>query len=192
MNSPTPPATAASDLPALVDAAREGDSQAWSTLVDRFAGLIYAACRGFRLTQADAADISQTVWLKLAENLHRIEQPERLGAWLVTTTKRECLALWRTSSRYEPLAGDPDGWVAGQPGPESTVARMETITEVASAYSLLSERCRELLRRVVADREESYQEISQALSMPIGSIGPTRSRCLGQLKRHLVEAGYAS
>ena len=89
------------DLTSIVERARDGDPQAWNELVTRFARLVYAVALRCRLSHADAADVSQTVWLRLAENLGRIHDPERVGAWLVTTTKRECLALIRARSRYE-------------------------------------------------------------------------------------------
>lgn len=176
------------DLVDVVLAARSGDREAWNTLVDRFARLVYAVALRCRLSHPDAADVSQTVWLKLAENLHRINDPARVGAWLVTTTKRESLALIRARSRYESvdvtLLDLPDE--TGD-GPAEQVLRLETITEVAEAFALLSERCRELLRRLVVE-SESYQRISSDLAMPVGSIGPTRIRCLAMLRRHLEEA----
>ncbi len=176
------------DVVAIVLAARDGDREAWTTLVDRYARLVYAVALRCRLSHPDAADVSQTVWLRLAENLHRLHDPARVGAWLVTTTKRESLALIRTRARYEPVdvslldLADEVG-----PGPADTVVRRETITEVAAAFALLTERCRELLRRLVVE-SESYQQISADLAMPVGSIGPTRIRCLATLRRHLEEA----
>ncbi|MFN8099744.1 MAG: sigma-70 family RNA polymerase sigma factor [Dermatophilaceae bacterium] len=176
------------EVVALVLAARDGDGQAWNTLVDRFARLVYAVALRCRLSHHDAADVSQTVWLRLAENLHRLHDPARVGAWLVTTTKRESLALIRSRARYEPIdvtlldLEDDAGM-----GPADALVRQETITEVAEAFALLSERCRELLRRLVVE-SESYQQISTDLAMPVGSIGPTRIRCLATLRRHLEEA----
>lgn len=185
-----PGSTEYDELIALVLAARDGDQQAWSGLVDRFARLVYAVCRGFRLPASDAADVSQTVWLRLAESLHRIEKPERIGAWLVTTTRRECMALLRSRARFEPLDIDYDSRPAPEPGPADLAVRQDEISTVASAFALLSDRCRDLLRRLVGDPEQTYQEISAGMGMPIGSIGPTRLRCLGKLRRNLEEAAY--
>src|SRR5690349_19219105 len=75
----------------LVAGARDGDERCWDALVDRFSALIWTVARGFRMTTADAAEVTQTTWLRLAEHLWRIETPDRLAAWLVTTTRRECL-----------------------------------------------------------------------------------------------------
>jgi len=182
------------DVTELVQRAGAGDGAAWSTLVDRFAPLVFAVSRGFRLSPADASDVSQTVWLRLAENIDRLSQPERVGAWLVTTAKRECLAHQRARARFEPIDVDLDLRESpGHPdGPEATAVRHESVNEVAEAFALLTQRCRELLRRVVADRTESYKEISVALGMPVGAIGPTRSRCLEQLKQHLAGAGHGA
>jgi len=175
------------DVTELVLAARDGDQNAWAQLVDRYARLVYAVALRCRLSHADAADVTQTVWLRLAENLTRINDPSRVGAWLVTTTKRECLALIKARARYEPMDVSAVTLVDDSAGPEEHLTRAESITEVAAAYALLTERCRELLRRLVIE-SESYQQISADLHMPIGSIGPTRIRCLSMLRRHLEEA----
>lgn len=179
------------DLVELVTAARDGDREAWGALVDQFAGIVFAVCRSFRLIPADAADVSQTVWLRLAENIERIEHPERLGSWLVTTTKRECLAQLRTRARFEPASTALEWVPSPHPEPEEVATTQETICEVATAFALLSARCRDLLRRVVTERMASYQSISHELGIPVGSIGPTRSRCLEHLRRHLQEARHA-
>lgn len=175
------------DLTSIVERARDGDSQAWNELVTRFARLVYAVALRCRLSHADAADVSQTVWLRLAENLGRIHDPERVGAWLVTTTKRECLALIRARSRYEPVDMTVADIASDDARPGDELLRQETILEVAEAFALLSERCRELLRRLVVE-SESYQHISAELAIPVGSIGPTRIRCLATLRKHLEES----
>ena len=131
------------DVTDLVLAAREGDEAAWSALVDRYARLVYAVAIRCRLSSTDAADVSQTVWLRLAENLGRLHEPSRVGAWLVTTTKRECLALIRARARYEPVDVTEMQIVDTGAGPVDQVTRQETILEVAGAFALLTERCRE-------------------------------------------------
>lgn len=179
--------TTVDDVTDLVLAARDGDQDAWCALVERYSRLVYAVALRCRLSSTDAADVSQTVWLRLAENLGRLHEPARVGAWLVTTTKRECLALIRARARYEPVDITELSLPDSADGPADRVARQETILEVAGAFALLTERCRELLRRLVVE-SETYQQISADLAMPIGSIGPTRIRCLSALKRHLEEA----
>src|SRR5579862_4969584 len=81
-------------------AAAGGDAKAWDCLVERFNNLVWAVARSHRLSSADAADVSQTTWLRLVENLDRIQQPERLGAWLATTARRESLAAIRRGGRH--------------------------------------------------------------------------------------------
>lgn len=174
------------DVSALVLGARAGDAQAWSALVERFARLVFATCLGYRLSQTDAADVSQTVWLRLAEHLNRIEHPERVGGWLVTTARRECLALLKARHRFEPLAADA-ALSDTRPEPIEVITREESIAEVAVAFARLTQRCRELLRRVVCDPDASYLVVASELHMPVGSIGPTRSRCLAKLRRYLEE-----
>lgn len=179
------------DVAALVLGARDGDAQSWNALVDRYARLVFAVALRCRLSHSEAADVSQTVWLRLAENLDRINDPARVGAWLVTTTKRETLALIRARQRYEPMDMSVVVLEDAADGPEVVAERLETVTEVAEAFALLTERCRELLRRLVIE-SESYQDISVDLHMPIGSIGPTRIRCLAALRKHLEEATHAT
>ena len=153
--------------------------------------MVYAVCRGFQLSAADTTDVRQTMWLRLAENLDRIEHPARVGAWLATTTKRECMALLRARARFEPFDVSLLQVADARPGPEEDTIREESIGEVAAAFARISSRCRDLLRRLVCDPDQSYQQISEALRMPIGSIGPTRLRCLTKLRRELEEQSYA-
>jgi hypothetical protein len=86
----------------LVRDASRGDAGAWSALVDRFAPLVWSIARSYRLSQHDAADVSQTTWLRLAEHIHHVRQPERVGAWLATTAGRESLAVIRRGQRQVP------------------------------------------------------------------------------------------
>ena len=169
----------------LVAAAAEGDEDAWSELVDHFAGLVWSVIRGYRMNAADAADVSQTTWLRLAEHIHKVREPERIGAWLATTAGRECLRLIRHNQRALPsddafLAEVPDADPAV--APETRVLTLERDGELWGAFSELPEKAQMLLRLLFADPPPSYEEISAATGMPIGSIGPTRGRYLAQLK----------
>jgi RNA polymerase sigma factor (sigma-70 family) len=177
------------DLETLVKAAGSGDADAWETLVRRFSGLIYGVCRGFRLDETDSADVVQTVWLRLAERIRSLQQPDRVGAWLVTTTKNECLALLRSRDRFE--VAEFENLESGAMSPEDQTLHREMVNALASAFTLLSERCQELLRRSFA-RGESYRAVSDSMQLPMGTIGPTRSRCLTDLRRALAGATYAN
>ena len=175
----------------FVKGAAAGDQAAWDALVDRFGPTVWAIARAHRLNPSDAADVSQTTWLRLVENLHRIEQPERVGAWLATTARRESLRVLRLASRQSPTGDDfdllPDP-VAVRP-PEHTITAQERAVLVNQLVEQLPTRSQILLRLLSADSPLSYRDISEALGMPIGSIGPTRARALEQLQRLAVRAG---
>lgn len=179
-------------LEELVRDARDGDESAWGTLVDRFEGLIWATTRAHRLSPAAAADVTQTTWLRLVENLDRIEDPERLGAWLATTARRECLRHIRLRGRE--LQVEDDSFFEA-PTEESLDARMidrERYDALWRAFARLGDRCQSLLRLLSAPDPPSYEEIGAALAMPVGAIGPTRSRCLEKLRRSPELAGINS
>ena len=178
-------------IAALVEAAASGDKGAWDRLVDRFAPTVWAVARGHRLNAADASDVSQTTWLRLVENLDRIVQPERVGAWLATTARRESLRILRLSGRQVPNGDNFDDVVdvRGDPSRSDGLISNYRAKVVADLVAKLPLRSQTLLRLLSADAPLSYKEISEALDMPIGSIGPTRARALEQLKRMAVQAG---
>lgn len=176
---------------ALLAQAAAGDERAWNALVAQHTRLLWSVARSFRLDQADAADVVQTTWLRLLEHLDRIEDPTRLIGWLVTTARRECLRVLRRSGR-ERLIVDED---AALDIPDDDADPIETrlITNERNAtlwraFRRLPERCQRLLRIAVAV-PQAYDEVSAALGMPVGSIGPTRARCLVQLRKLLAGTG---
>jgi len=176
---------------ALVRAAGTGDRAAWDELVQRYSRMVWSVARGHRLGPADAADVSQTVWLRFVEHLDRLRDPEHVGGWLATTTRHECLRVLRRNGRE--LPGDDvqvDAPTAFEDSPESQTLSSESRRLVWLAMSQLSERCQLLLRTIAYSADSSYAEISDALQMPIGSIGPTRARCLKHLRRKLLDSGY--
>jgi len=166
----------------LLAQAAQGDQRAWNALVDEHSRLLWSVARSFRLNAADANDVVQTTWLRLLEHLDRIEDPSRLVGWLVTTARREAMRVLRRSGRERPVVEDtvldrPDD----APPVDSALLRDERNSALWDAFSRLSEKCRQLLR-VAVTHPQAYDEISEALGMPIGSIGPTRRRCLTQLR----------
>jgi RNA polymerase sigma factor (sigma-70 family) len=173
----------------LVRAANDGDEAAWGAIVERFAGLVWATARAHRLSPAEAADVSQTTWLRLVENLDRINDPERLGAWLATTARRECLRHIRLQTRELPAADDALFDVPSEDRTEQRLLARERSSALRKAFARISERCQALLRLLAAPEALSYEEIGAALGMPVGAIGPTRSRCLDQLRRTPELAG---
>jgi RNA polymerase sigma factor (sigma-70 family) len=176
-------------LDALIRAAHDGDEAAWGTIVDRFSGLVWSTARAHRLSGSDASDVAQTTWLRLVENLDRIQNPDALGAWLATTARRECLRLIRLRGRE--LATDETG-LFDAPGEDTIDQRLitgERDRALAGALRTIGERCQSLLRMLAAPEPPSYEEIGAALGMPIGAIGPTRARCLDKLRRSPELAG---
>jgi RNA polymerase sigma factor (sigma-70 family) len=180
----------------LVKAAAQGDEAAWRALVERFSSLVWAVARSFRLSTADASDVYQTVWLRFAEHLGRIQNPERVGAWLATTARRESIRVVRSRSRALPIedATLADLVPPDETSPELAVldaeqARLESdrSKQMWRAFRDLPARCQQLLRILMASQRPSYVEAAAALDVPVGSIGPTRARCLRQLRRLMNE-----
>ena len=169
----------------LLAAARAGERDAWDRLVERYARLVWAVARGFALSAADAADVSQTTWLRLVEHLDKLREPEHLGGWLATTARHECLRVLRRNGR-EIVGVDADlDFEAGEPTPEAVVLDNERDRVLWQSLGEISQRCQVLLRALAAAPPPSYQDVSAALGMPVGSIGPTRARCLDHLKRRV-------
>jgi RNA polymerase sigma factor (sigma-70 family) len=181
----------------LVTRAGNGDRQAWDALVERYAPLIWSICRRRGLARADAEDVAQSVWLKLVDQLDRIRDPAALPGWLATTTRREC-------GRTLHLAPGPNraGYLldaAAVPDHHAQAADQELLEAERhaawrEAFACLPSCCQQLLVLLTQDPPLPYAEISARLGIPVGSIGPTRRRCLDKLRRHpaiapLIDAG---
>jgi RNA polymerase sigma factor (sigma-70 family) len=179
----------------LVTRARTGDKQAWDTLVERYVPLIWCICCRYQLG-ADAEDISQSVWLRLVGQLDKIRDPAALPGWLATTTRRECLRMLGAARR--PLAGGNAADAVAILDEQARTAEEELL--VAERHAALREAFRDLppgdqqlVLMLIQDPPVRYAEISARLGIPMGSIGPTRRRCLDKLRRHpaiaaLIEA----
>jgi RNA polymerase sigma factor (sigma-70 family) len=169
-------------LDELLRSAASGDQAAWDTIVTRFSGLVWATARAYRLSREDAADVAQTTWLRLVEHLDRIREPERLGAWLAVVAGRESQRVRDRGSREQP-SGEIDLFESPSDDAfDRLVLDRDRDGILWRAFATLSEECRALLRLVVAADDLTYKEIGEALDMPIGSIGPTRGRCLDDLR----------
>jgi RNA polymerase sigma factor (sigma-70 family) len=180
------------ELAALVLAARNGERAAWDALVDRLARLVWSVTHAFGLDPQDGADVAQIAWMRLAEHIDRLHDPGAVGTWLATTTRNECITVLRQRARVQPTDVDALTEAMTSPAAEATVLTSERDRLVWVAFEQLSERCRRLLRLAVADKQGGYEEISVVLDMPIGSIGPTRQRCLDRLRQLLATAGITS
>lgn len=166
----------------LLALAASGDVRAWNDLVDRFSDMVWSVARSFRLDDATAKDVSQTVWLKLVENLDKISDPERLPGWLATTCRREALRVAKARDRMIPTDFEYD--VADDsPSFDEMLIDDEDQRAVTRAFKTLDATCRELLRLMTAEPALSYEELAEVTGRPIGSLGPTRARCLDKLKR---------
>ncbi|HKA20745.1 MAG TPA: sigma-70 family RNA polymerase sigma factor [Blastocatellia bacterium] len=179
---------------ALVVACLEGDHAAWEALIRRYQRLIYSIPIKARLSQEDAADIFQSVCLKLYEKLNTIRDGERVSSWLITTTSREC---WRISARNRreaiPSGSDDENGsnfieipATGLLADEEREV-LERQHQLRHAVEALPDRCRELISMLFYHENElSYVDIAGRMKMPVPSIGPTRARCLEKLRKLLA------
>jgi RNA polymerase sigma factor (sigma-70 family) len=162
-----------------------GDEAAWNELVDQFAGLVWSVARSFRLGRAATDDVVQTVWLRLAEHSSRIRQPDRLASWLATTTRNESLRVIRNSSRYATADDSFERTEPTTPSIDERIVDLDDRERVLAAFEQLSPEDQRLLRLLCAVPPIDYETIAEILGRPIGSIGPTRARCLERLRRLL-------
>lgn len=181
------------DDAALVQRCRAGDAGAWPLLVARYQRLVHTIVRRAGLDEQLAADVFQTVFLRLLQHLPRITDPGRLQAWIVTTAKREAL-LQRRRARREVSLEAADGSAADlidrmdgerAPGPQETAEHWEQVAAVRAALDQLDPRCRALLQALFSEPAPGYDALARQLGMAPGSIGPTRGRCLDKLRRSL-------
>ena len=173
----------------LVRRAARQDADAWGRLVERHTGLIWSIARQYRLREADAADVVQTTWLRLLEHLDRLHDEERVASWLATTARRECLRVVAGTRRTIPTDGDAAVFesLASEDCSLDQLIAQEDADEVRLALRALPPRWRELMELLMSDPAPSYQAVAAQLDVPVGSIGPTRGRCLRKL-RDLIEA----
>ena len=172
---------------ALVTRARKGDTQAWHALVERYAPLIWSICRRYRLGDADAQDVSQDIWLHLVRHLDTLRDPAALPGWLATTTRRECDRKARAAAGPHAAGYLLDADIL--PDKRAATADQELLeaerhAALREALAALPPSGRQLIAMLTADPPVPYIEISARLGIPVGSIGPTRRRCLDKIRRH--------
>jgi RNA polymerase sigma factor (sigma-70 family) len=185
------------DDAALLGACRAGDATAWRALVQRYQRLVYAIVRRAGLDEASAADVFQEVFARLLAHLGRLNDPSRVQAWIVTTAKREVLHRLAQLRREPPLdnrrddeEGEPPEHQLEDPTPlpDELLSQLQQLDRLRSAFDRLDPRCRDLLSALYReDPPPSYETLATRLSVPLGSVGPTRARCLDKLRR-TVEA----
>lgn len=167
-----------------------GDDAAWSELVRRYQALVYAVVTRAGLSMADAADCFQQTWVLLFRHRHRLHDPSRLSAWLVTTAKREALRLRRRSDRE---SGDPAEMEIADhdPLPDETMEQLERQAQLEVALKELDLRCRQVVEAFFfASEDKSYEDIARSFGLSANSLGPVRRRCLERLKQILAAHGF--
>ncbi len=190
-----PGAAEPSFVGSLVEKARSHDDEAWRELHDRLSPVLRAVARRYDLGAADVDDVVAMTWAKCFEHIGRLREPRALPGWLVTTCRRESLAVIRSRQRCVPvvgdaltvLAADAFAWSATAEDPEDAVVEREELELLRVAVGALPERQRLLVNALAElDRGQGYQEVAVSLSMPVGSIGPTRGRAVRRLRREMT------
>jgi RNA polymerase sigma factor (sigma-70 family) len=169
----------------IVARCREGDSQAWNELVERFSRYVYAICiSGFRLTREDAEDVFQDVFAKTYMNLDKLRDDAAIRPWIAQLTRRACIDHLRSTKTTA------DEEVADIPDPADTLAELERALDVHDAMRRLGEACNEILDRFFT-QDESYATISEALDIAPGTIASRISRCLEKLRQVMEDPATA-
>lgn len=181
------------DLNRLVTRCRRGDARAWSDLVERFRSLAYSVPRRMGLSEDDASDVFQATFLALYRFLNAIEDAQALPKWIATTAARESYRFKRVSGRY--VAADEDARPLDEVLADEEIRADETALQacdgdwVRRGVLALDARCRDLLTALYLE-DLAYQDVVATLGIPVGSIGPTRARCLEKLRRRLEAEGF--
>ncbi|MGH3766104.1 MAG: RNA polymerase sigma factor [Pseudonocardiaceae bacterium] len=170
-----------------------GEPLAWDDVLHRYGRLVSATVRSFQMQDADALDAVQMTWLRLAENAHRVQFPERLGGWLATTARNECLRIRRKAGPApDPAATEPDTIADLSMGPEQRVIDAHTARLLWGIVAALPPRRRAVLQELFTEAPRPYAEVAQKAGIPVGGIGPTRARALQQLRGMLDDDGLGA
>ncbi len=178
---------------ALVTRAAGGDQAAWNEIVERYAPLVWSICARFQLSTSDREDVGQNVWLLLVGQLGKLREPAALPGWLATTTHRECLRVVTAARKSERLGTGLDDAVqfVDRTMIDEEILMAERNAALRAAFAELPARCQQLVGMLASDPPSSYAEISAALQIPVGSIGPQRGRCLDRMRKALADLGEA-
>jgi len=169
---------------------RDGENDALDDLVRLLSPMLWQVVRASGLDAATSEDVVQTTWLALVRSGESITQPRAVAGWLCTAARRESWRVAKQTTRQLPVEDEtiarrlPD-----EPAPENLVVLDDDNARLWGSLQKLSERCQRLLRIVAAEARPDYSAIATELGMPVGSIGPTRGRCLDKLRQELVLAG---
>jgi RNA polymerase sigma factor (sigma-70 family) len=172
-----------------VQRAAAGDQQAWEQLVREYGGRLRAIAASFRLSRSDAEDATQITWMNLVANARTLRSHDRIGAWLATTMRRNCLRILQRNRREMPTDGLATTVADDSADVEMALLTAERKRLLWQTVGRLPPRQAHLVHALFADARQSYHEITSALSMPAGAIGPIRGRALRRLARLIGETG---
>ncbi len=180
-------------LTKLVQACLLGEEDAWNQVVDLITPVVYAICRSMGLTREESLDIFGQVCYLLLKNLKNLKTPDRLVAYVATTTRREILGVARRSRLYDDIkeSGLVDQKNKTDECPEASFIQAQNMEILIKALGRLPETESRLIWHLFLDENEpTYEEISKELNRPVSSIGPTRARALERLQNILKKTGY--
>jgi RNA polymerase sigma factor (sigma-70 family) len=176
--------------PEIIGLCLNGDSKAWEALIRRYRRLIYSIPVKFGFQTADAADVFQSVCVKMLEHLGTLKDESKVSAWLITTTRRQCIQLRAYKQRESSTDDSFEEPLDPAENLEEVQIEVQQQQTIRDAVRQLPDRCRKLIEMLYFDsNERSYEEIAETMEMPIPSIGPTRARCLEKLKAKLRTRG---
>ncbi len=172
---------------ALIIACLNGDEVAWEQLLARYSRLIYTIPLRFNFEGAVAEEIFQEVCLTILEKLDTLHDPRQFKTWLVTIVRRACLQRLRSQgNQVEQLLTEQV--IANEKAADHTLLLREQVDAVHRALATLDDRCQQLLWALFFEQTPpSYQVLAQLLDLPVGSIGPTRARCLEKFRQIFME-----
>jgi RNA polymerase sigma factor (sigma-70 family) len=175
----------------LVARVVDGDQEAWNEIIERYAPLVWSICSRYRLGRPDSDDVGQSVWLLLLERIGSLREPAALPGWLATTTTNECRRVLRAAQHTDPDGLPPEELLSDVPEPEieAEIIAAERHAALRAAFAELPQPCHQLLSMLLADPPPGYAQISAELGIAVGSIGPSRGRCLDRLRRSPHLAG---
>jgi RNA polymerase sigma factor (sigma-70 family) len=171
---------------------RDGDQRALDDLVRLMSPVLWHVVRATGLDREPAEDVVQSTWLSLVRSAERIADPQAVSGWLCTTARREAWRIRKQATRSTPVEDEAlEFRLPTQESPEAAVVLGDEQRRLWACLSRLNERCQRLLRIVAAEQRPDYTRIAADLHMPVGSIGPTRGRCLDKLRAELTRTGGA-
>jgi RNA polymerase sigma factor (sigma-70 family) len=186
---PRPTSSDPAELERIVAAAARSSSWAWTALVDRFGARVRSVARRHGLSTHDVDDVAQATWMSLFEHIDEIREARAIGSWLATTARRESLRVLGSKAREQPTEDERMDRATIEPVNEQRLVAVEQRSALHESLARLTERQSALMRALLTEPAPGYEQLSQALGMPLGSIGPTKIRSLERLR---IDASLAA